>query len=566
MTPAPSSTITALGLSAVAVLTMGSTTPGTDPTEPTSGSETSVATDEFVLPTGYTMLVDDTDRLTVAVPDTWDVVNTVPGAVEGTVVPRIAAGTDVEAGDATFAESGVLYSAYPFVTDVETLYQDHFEPAGCASDEVVPYDDGAFVGQWWRHTECGPAGEGEFHVVVASPASDVATVAVVIQLDAHDEALLDAVLQSFNFTPTASWPTPAITTTTSTSTSTSTTTTAAPEAPASSLTPETRNLVNNSGLLVADMPMSWSEFDTIGSLNDDGSYRPTLLAAPGLSDFNNGFDAPGARVSALPPGTDVATTLANTAKPDDCVTAGPAPFDNGELHGLSESWAGCAEGTTDVMFVVATPPDGDFVVHARLQDEAGGGSAALIADSLAVVNDATYPTTTVPEAPIAATGTVPASLSQRPSGVQSILVVEQTRNLRIDVPAAWRDTRLFPSLNDDGSPRPRVVAALHVETMLAQWDAPGMIFNESPYTDPATWLANRATGLSGCVDGGAQAYDDGEYHGLLHTRTNCGGTQARFVTLVVSPLDNSSTLTMEVQLPTADDTNLSILLSSFGQL
>ena len=209
MTPAPSSTITALGVSAVAVLTMGSTTPGTDPTEPTSGSETSVATDEFVLPTGYTMLVDDTDRLTVAVPDTWDVVNTVPGAVEGTVVPRIAAGTDVEAGDATFAESGVLYSAYPFVTDVETLYQDHFEPAGCASDEVVPYDDGAFVGQWWRHTECGPAGEGEFHVVVASPASDVATVAVVVQLDAHDEALLDAVLQSFNFTPTASWPTPA---------------------------------------------------------------------------------------------------------------------------------------------------------------------------------------------------------------------------------------------------------------------------------------------------------------------------------------------------------------------
>ena len=133
------------------------------------------------------------------------------------------------------------------------------------------------------------------------------------------------------------------------------------------------------------------------------------------------------------------------------------------------------------------PADDDFVCSRQVQDDVGGGSAALIVDSLAIVNDATYPTTTVPEAPIAATGTragiVVAAARRRPvdPGRRA-----DSADLRIDVPAAWRDTRLFPSLNDDGSPRPRIVASLHVETMLAQWDAPGMIFNESPYTDPAT--------------------------------------------------------------------------------
>lgn len=143
MTSAPSPTITALGVGVVAVLAMASAMSGTESTEPAAGAQASGVADEFVLPAGYTMLVDDTGRLTVAVPDTWARVDTTPGEVDGIEVPRIAAGADTGAGDATFAEPGVLYSAYPFVSDVETLYRERFEPSGCASDEVVPYDDGA---------------------------------------------------------------------------------------------------------------------------------------------------------------------------------------------------------------------------------------------------------------------------------------------------------------------------------------------------------------------------------------------------------------------------------------
>ena len=43
-------------------------------------------------------------------------------------------------------------------------------------------------------------------------------------------------------------------------------------------------------------------------------------------------------------------------------------------------------------------------------------------------------------------------------------------------------------------------------------------------------------------------------------------TGTRYVTVVVSPPDNSATLVLEVQLPTADDTALRTVLASFGQL
>ena len=102
--------------------------------------------------------------------------------------------------------------------------------------------------------------------------------------------------------------------------------------------------------------------------------------------------------------------------------------------------------------------------------------------------------------------------------------------------------------------------------MLAQWEVPGVVFLEFPYVDAATYLANRNLGTPGCDDGGAQSFDNGTYRGLMHTWINCGGTKPGFVTVVVSPPDNSATLVLEVQLPTADDTALRTVLASFGQL
>jgi hypothetical protein len=573
MSQRSSAAITAVGCGIVAVLGLGTAVGATVPDDSTATStatDTDTATDtstlgfpdDVVLPPGYTTLIDTTGLLTVAVPDTWSDIDLEPDIADGAVIPRINAATDLDVWRETFDAPGVLYAAYPYTADAEALSRD-FAPSGCADEEVMPYDDGAFFGEWWRFTECGVSRQAEFHVIVASPASEDVSVVVVVQLvGPEDQSLLDAVLQSFNFTPTATWP---ATTTSVLATSTSVSATI-PAEPVSSTPVETTYLENNTGLLSVEIPSEWDDMDTIGGLNDDGSYRPTIAAAPNLSDFFAGrFDAPGARVVALPPDTDPTGVMANAQLPTDCASGGATPFDNGQYTGLSQAFAGCAGGTMDVVIVAASPQDGSFVLYAQVQEESGGGLIPVIIDSLGAPDPSAYPPTTAP--PTSATsGAVPETLLQGPVQPEALTVIDSTRQLRISVPSSWQDLRLTPSFNNDASARPRIVASLHIQTMSAQREVPGVVFLELPYVDPATYLANRNLGTNDCLDGILQSFDNGSYRGLLHTWTGCGGTEARLITIVVSPPNNSATLALDVQLPTDDDTALRTLLASFGQL
>ena len=269
---------------------------------------------------------------------------------------------------------------------------------------------------------------------------------------------------------------------------------------------------------------------------------------------------------ALPPDTDPADVLANVRKPENCETGPPTPFDNGQLTGLSLTWSGCTGGTMDVVMVSAHPPDSSLTLYARVQEEPGGGLTAPILDSIDVPDSTAYPSALASASDVTVSGSVPDSLLQGPVQPQSFLVVDSTRHLRIQVPAAWRDVRLHPSFNDDATARPRIVASLHIETLLAQWGAPGVVFLEFPYVDAATYLANQNLWTPGCTEGGTQSFDDGTYHGLMHTWLNCDETDTRLLTVVVSPPDNSVTLVVEIYQPTADDTALKTVLASFGQL
>ncbi len=323
---------------------------------------------------------------------------------------------------------------------------------------------------------------------------------------------------------------------------------------------------NNSGVISVRVPTGWDEVEATGGVNNDGSYRPAIVAAPSLVEFGGGFEHPGMRIIALPPATDPAGVLANAAQPDDCESAGATPFDNDQFTGLRQAWTSCAGGTMDVVLVAARPADDAFTLYAQVQEEAGGGLTALIVESLGAPGSTSYPPQTASPSDLTISGAVPESLWQGPVQSDNHIVIDRARQLRIQVPSAWQDVWLYPSFNDDASPRPRIVASLHIETMLAQWEVPGVGFLELPFVDAATYLANRSLGTPGCDDGGAQSFDNGAYRGLMHTWINCGGTETRFVTVVVSPPDNSATLVLEVQLPTADDTALRTVLASFGQL
>ena len=323
MTPAPSSTITALGVSAVAVLAMGSTIAGTDPT----GHEQSRRPRS---PTGRVRPADGLpgarrrhDHLTIAVPDTWTDIITAPDTIDGAVVPQINAATDLEVGDADVRRPRCAVRRLPV-----HRRQRSAVPANAssplrmrASDEVVPYDDGAFVGQWWRHTDCGPAGEAEWHVIVASPASERATVAVVVQLASpQDEACSTSSCSrstSRRRRPGRRQPSPPRTTITSTPRRRPRRRHRGSDVVADPRDPQ---LVNDSGLLSVNVPSAGRSSRTSGRLNDDGSYRPTIVAAPDLRTSSMASTLPELACSALPPVVEVATMLANVAKP---TTASP---------------------------------------------------------------------------------------------------------------------------------------------------------------------------------------------------------------------------------------------------
>ena len=131
-------------------LLAGAESPGAGSTTTTRlGRPTTSAGDEFVLPAGFEFLVDDTNRITIAVPTTWTDVSTVPTTVDGALVPSINASTDLDAWEQNLDVSRRAVRRLPVHRrpagpdrSVGTLR------AGATPMHVVPYADGVFTGSW----------------------------------------------------------------------------------------------------------------------------------------------------------------------------------------------------------------------------------------------------------------------------------------------------------------------------------------------------------------------------------------------------------------------------------
>jgi hypothetical protein len=165
------------------------------------GASTSVAAAPPTLPPGYVQLVDDTGRITVAVPETWTDIDTAPAVnADGSPQPYIAAAPDLDGFYETFDVPGVLYAAFPFQADGQTVIDQYGLSTECDTVEVVPYDDGAFAGIAQTGTGCGP-GDASWTMVVASPADQSMTAVVQVQTaTAADSLAMETVLATFNLT------------------------------------------------------------------------------------------------------------------------------------------------------------------------------------------------------------------------------------------------------------------------------------------------------------------------------------------------------------------------------
>jgi hypothetical protein len=405
----------------VATLVTGAGHVATASAPPTSEPPGGTPTDgDFVLPDGWTTLVDDTNTITVAVPDTWVDIDTTPLTNnDGTVMPSIIAATNVQTFIAEFTEPGVLYRAVTYDADQQAVMDSNGLTAGCRRKSVEPYDDGAFVGLHGIWTSCGPTFDPEWHQIVASPPSQSFTVVLQIQITGPEQAsVVDNVLASFNFTPQGgSMPGPFLPTTTPGETTTTvpaetTTTTSTVAAPATAATttvtlpqvgistaPVTtsaplpqpsgstpsgwQQLIDEQGVLSIHTPPSWTDVNTTTYTGQGLTDVPYISATPDSAlffpddDETDTWSVPGVYYIALPYDADLESVMNSNGELGGCTPRGPQPYSDGVFTGLIQEQTSCGGTATRLVSVVANSADTSRTVLLVLQLTGSADDAAI---------------------------------------------------------------------------------------------------------------------------------------------------------------------------------------------
>ena len=369
------------------------------------------ASGQFVIPPDYVQLTDDTGTITVAVPNTWTDTSTLPFANDaGVTIPRITAATDYQVFHDTFDAPGLEYVALPYDPDQQGVMTDFGLTSGCSTDEVQPYNDGAFVGLHGIWTGCGPTSVAEWHQLVVSPADNSHTLVLQIQITSAAElTVLQNIFDSFNTgtgttplptvpptgplptsplptapvptaplptapLPTAPLPTAALPTAplpTSPLPTAPLPTSPLPTAPVPTsplpTVPGTNpavpagfvQLVDDSQTISMVVPNTWTDIDTTPFVNDDGTQAPKIEAATNIQAFRDTFDAPGAVLAEIPFTLDPTAFITESGLDAGLCTSNVIePFNNGPFTGNIGRWTGCgATGQAEWDMIVASPAD-----------------------------------------------------------------------------------------------------------------------------------------------------------------------------------------------------------------
>ncbi len=338
---------------AVLVVGLAGAAAAAPPSSPPPSTPTT--TGDFVLPVGWTTLIDSTNTISVAVPFAWADIDLAPESnPDGTLVPSIeAAETDIGVFTDTFDEPGILYRAFAYSANNQALMDRYGLGSGCRDRDIVPYDDGAFSGLHGIWNDCGTTLDPEWHQIVASPASQSFTIVLQIQITGPaEQSVVDNVLASFNFTPQGGStpgpfpppPTPGQTTTTvattaPATTAPATTTTLFPE-PSGTVPPDAQQLVDDQGVLSVHVPAGWTESRTSPFTGLGLTNAPYITASPDLVLFLPGPDAtdtysvPGVYYLAIPYTADIDAAMSQWGTISGCTQGEPAPYSDGVFTGL----------------------------------------------------------------------------------------------------------------------------------------------------------------------------------------------------------------------------------------
>ena len=129
---------------------------------------------------------------------------------------------------------------------------------------------------------------------------------------------------------------------------------------------EYTTIQDDTGLLVVDVPTTWSDIRTETVTDDEGFEYPQIIAAPDAQAFLDTYDVPGMSFAIDVNGVK---TVENWA-PDfssACATDGAVPYDDGAYAGTLEVWYDCSGSGAQVAVIVAQPPGEEFTVRVVVQ-------------------------------------------------------------------------------------------------------------------------------------------------------------------------------------------------------
>jgi serine protease Do len=147
----------------------------------------------------YESVTDDTGAIYMDVPTAWTARDTAPITMDdGTVVPYIAASTNLDGFRSGWTDAGILYAKMPATTDIAASLAQYGFAGDCTDGGITDYSDPVFTGQYQLWQDCAGT-TTDVVTLVALPADGSYTALIQAQIltDADLEAL-DKAFATFN--------------------------------------------------------------------------------------------------------------------------------------------------------------------------------------------------------------------------------------------------------------------------------------------------------------------------------------------------------------------------------
>ena len=345
-----------------AVTTVGATSPATSapvppaPTPPPKPAKTTTS----LAPSAGVTIVDDTNFLTVTVPDDWDEHETFSSfRDDGSDRPQISAAPSLQQFFETFTGSGLYIVALPPTTDPAVVLAQNDWTGICTDGGITAYDDGRFIGQQQTWLNCD-GGTTRFVQFAVRPVDNSFTMFLQVAQATADDAQLLGIVGSVGAIPGAAYPALEV---------------PVPLVPTGAVSPELliapaipmTTVADETGRLSMSVPSTWTDTDGVPDFNDNGSDRPLVTAASDLNGFFTDWLVPGAALTAFPFNDDPSALLHNLGFPDQCGDGGVQSFDNGTYIGLMQTWTNCGGTETRNVQLAISPADRSATVHIEVQ-------------------------------------------------------------------------------------------------------------------------------------------------------------------------------------------------------